>query len=499
MSSSNLPGIHAPEENSQEGAATASVGEAPTSEPAPQATPTPLPDRLRLGVEARWVSAAGPALASLDLPVEVILQPLDPSPELLQAGTVDFLLVPDTEGVPVTERALALAVPWASEWEQVTLEEAQTLVREESAFIAQIEWPEMTPALKPLKISGLHPSQPGYPLKSSWSLHARPGLEDFAAQIASALSDAMIDRAVKLTAVGDIMLARGIGERIQNGVDPYPFAAIEHLLADSDLTIGNLESALGDGGKPEEKGYTFLAPPSAAEVLGDAGFDVLSLANNHAMDFGPQTLLQGIGLLEEQGINTVGAGIDIARAIEPVRLDLANGTNAILAYVDVPVEVRGFDTRSWLASETKPGVAWADLNMMRAGIERAREYADFIIVLLHSGYEYVSPPSPPQQLAARLAVDSGADLVIGHHSHVLQGVEFYNKGIILYGLGNFAFEDGGVAESGLMNIWIDAQGIRSLEFIPIMLAPDGRPIPADPLQSAAIRGDLYRLSRTIIP
>jgi poly-gamma-glutamate capsule biosynthesis protein CapA/YwtB (metallophosphatase superfamily) len=476
----------------------------PTNTPPMISAPTnsTLPDEIVLGIEPRWIPAAEIALSMLpfeDIPVRVILDPVDPSLELLESGLVDLLLLPDASGIPVTDRAIALAVPWASEWEQVSQHEAEALIEENSPFVALIEWPEMTASLKPLKIDGSHPSQPDYPLRTSWSLHAKPGLEEIAASIAHALSIHLADEVVKVAAVGDIMLARGLGERIRTGEDAYPFSAVGHLFIDADLAIGNLETALGEGGQAEKKGYTFLAPPQAAAALGHAGFDVLSLANNHAMDFGPHTLLQAIELLEEQGVRTVGAGIDATHAYAPLQMDIANLNLAILAFVDVPVEVRGFDTRLWSAQETKTGIAWADAERMRSALAIAQESADFTIVLLHSGYEYISAPSPPQQTAARLAIDAGADLVIGHHSHVLQGVEHYADGVIIYGLGNFAFEDGGVLESGLMNIWINPDGIRSLEFVPLLVGQDGRPIPADPTRAESIRVDFYSLSRTVEP
>jgi poly-gamma-glutamate capsule biosynthesis protein CapA/YwtB (metallophosphatase superfamily) len=476
----------------------------PTNTPpmVPAPTDSTLPDEIVLGIEPRWMPAAEIALSMLpfeDIPVRVILDPVDPSLELLESGLVDLLLLPDASGIPVTDRAIALAVPWASEWEQVSQHEAEALIEENSPFVALIEWPEMTSSLKPLKINGSHPSQPDYPLRISWSLHTKPGLEEIAASIAHALSNHLADEVVKVAAVGDIMLARGLGDRILTGEDAYPFSAVEHLLIDADLAIGNLETALGEGGQAEKKGYTFLAPPQAATALGHAGFDVLSLANNHAMDYGPLTLLQAIELLEEQGVRIVGAGIDAAHAYAPLQMDIANLNLAILAFVDVPVEVRGFDTRTWRAHETSSGVAWADAERMRSALALAHESADFTVVLLHSGYEYISAPSPPQQAAARLAIDAGADLVIGHHSHVLQGVEYYASGVIIYGLGNFAFEEGGVLESGLMNIWIDSEGIRSLEFVPLLVGQDGRPIPADPAHAESIRKEFNNLSRTVDP
>ena len=113
------------------------------------------------------------------------------------------------------------------------------------------------------------------------------------------------------------MLDRALGEAIRAGDLTYPFAEITSLLMPTDFTVGNLESALGDQGAPVNNGYTFRAPPEAAQTLSMAGFDLLSLANNHALDYGPQALQQGMDLLHQQDIATVGAGPDQASAHQP--------------------------------------------------------------------------------------------------------------------------------------------------------------------------------------
>jgi poly-gamma-glutamate capsule biosynthesis protein CapA/YwtB (metallophosphatase superfamily) len=475
-----------------------------TKPPSNHHTPTALPftETLTLALAPRWLSAAENALASLPvdyLPSAIQLLASEPTLALVQTSQVDLALIPDAEGILVAERTLALAVPWSSDWEGVTLDEARVIVGEGSPFVAVFEWPDLPPTFRPLLVDGLHPSNPTYPLRLHWSLHHRPGLEDVALSMAPSLAEHMVTEVVKLTAVGDIMLARGLGEAIQSGEQAFPFAAVQHLLTDADLTLGNLESALGSGGQAEAKGYTFLAPVEAAGSLALAGFDVLSLANNHAMDYGPGTLIQAIDLLETKGISSVGAGADSNQAYAPLLLSADDLQLAFLGFVDVPVEVRGFDARTWHARVDRAGVAWADPEQMRSAIEVARDEADLVVVLLHSGYEYIQTPSPPQQYAARLAIEAGADLVIGHHAHVIQGVEFYGDGVIVYGLGNFAFEDGGVGETGVMNIWLDAGGVRSLQFVPLVLGEDGRPMPADLDKAEQIRSHIYSLTSTTEP
>jgi poly-gamma-glutamate capsule biosynthesis protein CapA/YwtB (metallophosphatase superfamily) len=288
------------------------------------------------------------------------------------------------------------------------------------------------------------------------------------------------------------MLDRSLGYHIARGDLAYPFAGVADLLRAADITVGNLESALGDIGDPVAKGYPFRAPPAAAQSLALAGFDVLSLANNHAMDYGPQALLQGIALLQDQGISVVGAGENEAAA-RRAHIRQVNGIRlAFLGYVHVPVEWRGFDTQSWTATETAPGVAWGDPEGIATDVRAARQQADLVVVILHSGYEYVLQPSPPQVAAARAAIDAGAALVIGHHAHLLQGIEFYHGGVIAYGLGNFAFQIEGDPETAILHAWLDRHGVRQLEIVPAIVQFGGRPRLATEWEAAAIRAHVYQ-------
>ena len=126
-------------------------------------------------------------------------------------------------------------------------------------------------------------------------------------------------RPVLLAAVGDVMLARSIGARLEaNGADTA-FAEVSEILAGADIALANLETAIAAGGAPEPKGYTFRAPPIAADALVAAGIDLVSLANNHALDYGPDALAETQSLLSERGIRSVGAGPERARARHPLR------------------------------------------------------------------------------------------------------------------------------------------------------------------------------------
>jgi poly-gamma-glutamate synthesis protein (capsule biosynthesis protein) len=484
---------------------TTSVADTPsplgtaTPIPAPLISPTPQP--VVLAVPARWADYALEALEEVHAHGSSWQWQLDihddPDRELM-LQSAQIALVAGSEGIISGQRPLALIVPFTSQWESITLAEAQQVLADGSPFIAVMDWADMPATHKALKVDGLRPGDSGYPLIQSWSLVSAAGYEAAAVELAPVLGDRLNEDAViSLTAVGDVMLDRALGDAIRAGNVDYPFAEVIDLLTPADLTIGNLESALGDLGSPANKGYTFRAPPRAAEAFAQAGIDLLSLANNHALDYGPLALQQAVDLLRQQGIATVGAGPDDTTAHEPYVHEVHGLTLAFLAYVHVPIEVRGFDTQTWTATADSPGMAWADPERIQVDVTAALSWVDLVIVLLHSGYENLSDPSPPQVAAARAAIDGGASLVLGHHAHVLQGVEFYNDGVIIYGLGNFAFEDGGPPESAMLNVWLDEDGVRGMEFVPVIIEIDGHPRLASDDEATTILQSIYNLTEAL--
>jgi poly-gamma-glutamate synthesis protein (capsule biosynthesis protein) len=282
---------------------------------------------------------------------------------------------------------------------------------------------------------------------------------------------------------------------LENGHLDYPFVEVMDELRQADITIGNVESALGTVGEPVGKRYPFRAPPEAAESLAQAGFDIVSLANNHAGDYGDEALLEAIDLLQAQGVAAIGAGSNAEEAHQ-AHIEQVNGlTIAFLGYVNVPVEAStGFDTASWTATSDSPGIAWADPVAIRSDIAAIENTVDLVVVALHSGFEYQAPPSEPQMAAARAAIDAGADLVIGHHAHILQGIEFYNEGTIIYGTGNFAFEIDGPPETAMFDIWLDNNGVREIAVNPVIIQFGGQPRMAESWEAPAIRNRVYYLT-----
>jgi len=280
---------------------------------------------------------------------------------------------------------------------------------------------------------------------------------------------------VSLVAVGDIMLGRTVGEQVLAKGPQVVFAGVQSILDAADIRIGNLECALTDTGSPEpKKTFTLKAPPAAAEALRLGKFDLLSLANNHAMDYGYAGLRAAQKNLARVNIATVGAGADFTEAHAPVILQRNGLRLAFLGYMDVPEERDGFDARDWIAAAARPGVAWADPSEIAADVTAAKSKADLVIVLLHSGTEigdYQSVLSGAQLEAAHAAIDAGAALVVGSHPHQLESIERYHGGLIAYSLGNFVFDDyRGVANATiLLQVTLDRNGVQGYKYVPALI------------------------------
>ncbi len=469
-----------------------------TATPEAPAAPTPI----RLAVPAGWETALQTFLEQLpDSPWEwQVSGAAEPAAELA-AGRAELALAAGGDGISAGSRPLALAVPFATDWQNTDLAHAQSIVANGHSLVQVMPWDEIRPPLRALHVNGFHPSEAGYPLQQPYGLQSAAGSGPAAQFLAPYLTQFVVDdQSVEVAATGDINLDRALGAIIAGGRVDFPFEQVAPILQAADISVGNFESALGDVGEPANKSYAFRSPPVAAESVARAGFDVVTLANNHALDYGPDALLQGLELLRAQQLATIGAGPDAAAARSPAILE-SNGLRlAFLGYVQVPVEGNPpyFDTSTWTATDATPGLAWAKPDEIAADVRAARAQSDLVIVVLHSGMEYVSAPSPEQMAASYAAIDAGASLVIGHHAHILQGVEFYNGGVIVYGLANFAFNIIGPPESAILRAWLDKDGVRTIEFVPVLVQENGQPRLADENEAALIRKSIYDMSGGLV-
>jgi poly-gamma-glutamate synthesis protein (capsule biosynthesis protein) len=235
---------------------------------------------------------------------------------------------------------------------------------------------------------------------------------------------------VAIAFVGDIMLDNGPGHAVASGRDP--FAACAELLLDADFTVGNLECVLGKGGRQVLKAYTFRAAADSPTYL-KRYFSAVSVANNHALDFGPDGLVECLRILAAEGIPQVGGGADLAAARRPLILEKRGLKIALVA-------ANGFQAAKSAAGPATPGVAPLEEAAILADIAAAKGVADFVVPFVHWGPELVAQPRATDRALARKMIGAGAAAVIGGHPHVTQTVDVHAGAPIVYSLGNFVFD-----------------------------------------------------------
>ena len=238
---------------------------------------------------------------------------------------------------------------------------------------------------------------------------------------------------VRIAASGDLSFNGPYEELAKEGRARVIFAEVSRWLK-ADITIGNLESPLTNAPSiaPPWR-FCLRGNPEYAAVMRDAGFTVLTLANNHIMDYGVQGLKDTLYALQAAGIAVTGAGLNSAEARKPAVVVIGEEEIAVLAYCSVPV---GIDL---YATAERPGVALATPELIAEDIGKARASGYRVIVAMHWGQELVDRPTPAQRRLARVIAESGAELLIGHHPHVGHGVERIGKTAVAYSLGNFVF------------------------------------------------------------
>lgn len=233
-------------------------------------------------------------------------------------------------------------------------------------------------------------------------------------------------------AFGDVNLGRSAGKELLKGNLDYPFELVRDLLQQADLVFVNLESQLTDqGGETQHPQFKliFCGPPQGAISLKRAKISVVSTANNHSFDYRMKGLEETIRNLTEQGIAFTGTSLQEVSEFEPAIIERNNIRVGFLAFTQ-SVNIPG----PW-----KGRISLFDEQRARREIETLRSSADYVVVSFHAGPEYADRPDRMTLQQMRLMIDAGADLVLGHHPHVPQGVESYRDKLIFYSLGNFVF------------------------------------------------------------
>lgn len=267
---------------------------------------------------------------------------------------------------------------------------------------------------------------------------------------------------VSIAAVGDIMLGNHTIYYIEKYGADYPFDSTRQLLSQSDIAFGNLEAPFARTGTKFEKTFNFKVPPEYVSGLIRSGIDVVTLANNHILDYGIEGLKNTLIVLDSLGLAHCGAGLNRDQANEPAIIDRNGLRVAFLGYSLT------FPEEFW-ATRSRGGTAYPTETNMRASIQHCDSIADFTVVTFHWGAEGKNFPKDYQKEYAHLAIDLGADLVLGHHPHVLQGLEIYKNRLIAYSLGNFTFSSYSrrATESMILKVYLVDEGLFFAKIIPV--------------------------------
>jgi poly-gamma-glutamate capsule biosynthesis protein CapA/YwtB (metallophosphatase superfamily) len=283
-------------------------------------------------------------------------------------------------------------------------------------------------------------------------------------------------RAVKLAAVGDVMFSESVGRAIAEHGPGYPWSAAGPLLRSADVATANLETAISARGRPEPKEFTFRG---TREALGGmrrvGGIDVVSVANNHAVDYGREAFLDTLRHTRAAAILPVGGGANEAQARKPVFVERGGLRIAFLGYSDV--NPYGFP-----ATPTTPGVARAVSEHIVADVRRARKQADLVVCWFHWGEELRPEPTWRQQEFAAAALEGGAHVVLGAHPHVLGAVVAPRRGsVVAWSLGNFVFPSfrEQTVRTGVLVVHLGAEGVRGHRLVPYRIH-GFRPEPVQP-------------------
>ena len=261
---------------------------------------------------------------------------------------------------------------------------------------------------------------------------------------------------------GDVMLQRCTDIYDAQGINGIVSEYIEQEMVSADMTMINNEFPFSNrGSQHPDKQFTFRVDPKYVSMLQDMGVDVASLANNHALDFGTEALLDSFTTLEEAGIPYVGAGETKERAEEAIFVEAGGRTIGVLSASRViPVVEWNIETR-------QPGLFCTyDSTRLVQRIKEVEQQCDYVVVFVHWGIERKALPEEYQHNLAKQYIDAGADLVIGNHAHVPQGIEYYKGVPIVYCMGNFIFNPDMVDTYALKAVW-DAEGNTSLQVIPV--------------------------------
>jgi poly-gamma-glutamate synthesis protein (capsule biosynthesis protein) len=305
---------------------------------------------------------------------------------------------------------------------------------------------------------------------------------------ASAPSTATARWPVTLAFGGDVHFSDYVADLLH---DPATsLADLKPYLAGADVAMVNLETAITSRGSEAPKEFHFRTTPESLTALQATGVDVVTMANNHAVDYGSVGLQDTLAAVRTSPIPVVGIGGDAARAYAPAYLNVRGVKVAVLGATQVP----DWTLATWSATASRPGVASASSpDQLVAAVRAARAHADVVVVYLHWGTDYTTCPNALQRRTAQALSGAGADVVLGSHAHRLQAGGWLGRTYVDYGLGNFIWwrSQGQDAVTGVLTVAVDRPSgaaraaVTKASFAPLTVSSDGVPRPGGAAATAA--------------
>ena len=358
-------------------------------------------------------------------------------------------------------------------------------VRTRADTVAVVSATEVDATVRVLTVAGRHP------------------LRDAARYPLQVRSNTRVPEVTTLTAVGDVMLARRVGMRIRAADDwSYPLRPLAKRLASAEITVGNVESTLSRDGSATQGTDSFGADRQVTQGLELAGFDLVSLANNHVGDYGQAALRQTLDRFAAADIPYVGAGRDSTEARRPVVIErdgVRIGFIATDSIGETPAATgrQAGTNRLNMPPRTGP-LNRAQLDRISRDITALDKTVDTVIVMTHWGTQYTHVPEQSQRVAARAFAAAGADLVIGGHPHWVQGWEKFGSGVVVHSLGNFVFDMDfqiKTQEGVFLEVVLWAGKVKAIEPVPYVIDAQFRPRLVSGNRAAGILDDMWSTSR----
>ena len=268
---------------------------------------------------------------------------------------------------------------------------------------------------------------------------------------------------VTMIACGDTGPVRNLERVVLDKGPMHVLGETTSILNSADIVFANLEVVFSERGSPLNRTPVFRLDPKAFEIIKDAKISVVSLANNHMFDYGPEAFIDTFELIKAHNVKAFGAGLILGQALKPAIISSKGLKFGFLGFRDK--EHKGFDHNGVITPEINKHIVFEEIKSLRPKV-------DVLILSLHFGWEYQYYPSPKDVELCRSFIDAGADIILGHHPHYPQGIEEYRNGLIAYSLGNFIWDQkfiGHTDSSYMLSIDVTKKGIHRVKVIPFQM------------------------------